>query len=237
MHVWAVALAVVLILVILWDAFETIILSRRVSRKFRLTRLFYRLLWTPWRAAAKRVPEGNRRENVLMVFGPASLILLLVAWAVGLIVSFALLHWGLGSQLSGPEGLTGFREDLYVSGTNFFTLGLGDVTPKTTAARTLTVLEIRNGIRFSRHRDRLCADDLAGVLPPRSEHLHARRSRGLAADRRATAAPAQLRGRRPSRPVLATGSAGRRSCSRATSPSRCSPTSARSTTTSRGWRR
>ena len=40
-----------------------------------------------------------------MVFGPASLILLLAAWAFGLIVSFALLHWGLGSQLSGPPGL------------------------------------------------------------------------------------------------------------------------------------
>jgi hypothetical protein len=148
MHVWAVAVAAALILVILWDAFETIILSRRVSRKFRLTRLFYQLLWTPWRAAAKRVPDGNRRENVLMVFGPASLILLLVVWAVGLIVSFALLHWGLGTQLTGPSGLTGFREDLYLSGTNFFTLGLGDVTPKTTAARTLTVLESGMGFAF-----------------------------------------------------------------------------------------
>jgi hypothetical protein len=72
MHPWAVALAVLLILVILWDAFETIILSRRVSQKFRLTRAFYRLLWTPWRAAARLVPEGNRRENLLMVFGPLS---------------------------------------------------------------------------------------------------------------------------------------------------------------------
>jgi hypothetical protein len=148
MHPWAVAVAAALILVILWDAFETIILSRRVSRKFRLTRLFYQLLWTPWRAAAKRVPDGNRRENVLMVFGPASLILLLMVWAVGLIVSFALLHWGLGTQLTGPSGLTGFREDLYLSGTNFFTLGLGDVTPKTTAARTLTVLESGMGFAF-----------------------------------------------------------------------------------------
>jgi hypothetical protein len=147
-HLWAVAFATVLIVTILWDAFETIILSRRVSRKFRLTRLFYRLLWTPWRAAAKGVPEGNRRENVLMVFGPLSLILLLVAWAFGLIVSFALLHWGLGSQLAGPSGLTGFREDLYMSGTNFFTLGLGDVTPKTAVARALTVLEAGMGFAF-----------------------------------------------------------------------------------------
>ncbi len=148
MHVWAVAAGAALILVILWDAFETIILSRRVSRKFRLTRIFYRLLWTPWRAAAKLVPEGNRRENVLMVFGPASLILLLVAWAIGLIVSFALLHWGLGSRLSGPPDLIGFREDLYMSGTNFFTLGLGDVTPKTMTGRALTVLESGMGFAF-----------------------------------------------------------------------------------------
>src|SRR5713226_4001278 len=148
MHPWAVALAVLLILVILWDAFETIILSRRVSRKFRLTRAFYRLFWTPWRAAARRVPEGNRRENLLMVFGPLSLILLLVTWAVGLITGFGLLHWGLGSQLSGPSGLTGFREDLYMSGTTFFTLGLGDVTPRTPLARALTVLESGMGFAF-----------------------------------------------------------------------------------------
>lgn len=147
-HPWAVALATALIVTILWDAFETIILSRRVSRKFRLTRLFYRLLWTPWRAAAKGVPEGNRRENVLMIFGPLSLILLLVAWAFGLIVSFGLLHWGLGSQLTGPAGLTGFREDLYMSGSTFFTLGLGDVTPKTAVARALTVLESGMGFAF-----------------------------------------------------------------------------------------
>src|SRR5437660_4422415 len=148
MHPWAVALAIPLILVILWDAFETIILSRRVSRKFRLTRAFYRLLWTPWRAVARLVPQGNRRENVLMIFGPLSLILLLGVWAFGLIFSFALLHWGLGSQMVGPDHLTGFREDLYMSGTTFFTLGLGDVTPRTTLARALTVLESGMGFAF-----------------------------------------------------------------------------------------
>jgi hypothetical protein len=148
MHAWAVAAGVALILVILWDAFETIILSRRVSRRFRLTRLFYRMLWTPWRAVARGVPEGNRRENVLMVFGPLSLILLLATWALGLVVSFGLLHWGLGSQLAGPSGLTGFREDLYMSGSTFFTLGLGDVTPTTAVARALTVLESGMGFAF-----------------------------------------------------------------------------------------
>src|SRR5713101_6456860 len=148
MHPWAVLLAVPLILVILWDAFETIVLSRRVSRKFRLTRLFYRLLWRPWRSAARLFPAGNRRENALMVFGPLSLILLLATWAVGLVVSFALLHWGLGSNMTSADGLQGFRVDLYMSGTTFFTLGLGDVTPRTTLARALTVLESGMGFAF-----------------------------------------------------------------------------------------
>jgi hypothetical protein len=141
-------LAFLLVAVILWDAFQTIILSRRVSRRFRPTRAFYRLLWTPWRAAARRVSEGNRRENLLTVFGPLSLILLIALWALGLVVSFALLHWGLGSRLTDPEGGAGFGVDLYMSGTTFFTLGLGDVAPRTPLARGLTVLEAGMGFGF-----------------------------------------------------------------------------------------
>ena len=54
----AAALAALMILFILWDAFQTIVLARRVSRRFRLTRLFYRSFWAPWRAAAARDPAG-----------------------------------------------------------------------------------------------------------------------------------------------------------------------------------
>jgi len=148
MHPWAAFIAVPLILVILWDAFETIVLSRRVSNRFRLTRLFYRLLWRPWRGAARLLPAGNRRENALMVFGPLSLLLLLATWAVGLIVAFALLHWGLGSRMVAPDDSSGFLVDLYMSGTTFVTLGLGDVTPRNSLARALTVAESGMGFAF-----------------------------------------------------------------------------------------
>jgi hypothetical protein len=148
MHPWATAIAALFTAVVLWDAFQTIILSRRVSRRFRPTRAFYRLLWTPWRAAARTIPPGNRRENVLMVFGPLSLLCLIAMWVLGLIVSFALLHWGLGSQLKTPDGASGFSTDLYMSGTTFFTLGLGDVTPRTALARALTVCESGTGFAF-----------------------------------------------------------------------------------------
>jgi len=42
LKIFAVILGLLLILVVLWETFETIVLPRRVTRQFRLTRLFYR---------------------------------------------------------------------------------------------------------------------------------------------------------------------------------------------------
>ncbi len=38
----AFAAGVAIFLIVIWDAFESIILPRRVTRRFRLTRLFYK---------------------------------------------------------------------------------------------------------------------------------------------------------------------------------------------------
>src|SRR5215468_12693648 len=104
MHALTAVAGALLALIILWDAFQTIVLSRRVSRRFRPTRAFYRMLWTPWRAVANRIAYGNRREKLLTVFGPLSQILLIVLWALGLVVSFGLLHWGIGSHMTTADG-------------------------------------------------------------------------------------------------------------------------------------
>jgi len=40
---------VAIFFIVLWDAFEAIILPRRVTRKFRLARLFYRSTWSMWK--------------------------------------------------------------------------------------------------------------------------------------------------------------------------------------------
>src|SRR5438309_11394948 len=83
-----------LLAVVLWDAFETIILPRRVNRRLRLTRAFYRATWTPWAASARLVRAGNRRELFLSFYGPLSLVLLLALWAAGLVTGFGLLPFG-----------------------------------------------------------------------------------------------------------------------------------------------
>src|SRR5438067_6964650 len=148
MRILAIIFGIFGIIAILRDAFETIILPRRVSRKIRLSRLFYTSTWLLWSAFARKMRPGNRREYYLGYFGPLSLIMLLVAWAAVLIVAFTLLQWGLSSDLNAPEKTVTFWTYLYMSGTTFITLGFGDVTPLAGLGRLLAVLEAGTGFLF-----------------------------------------------------------------------------------------
>jgi len=139
---------IALMLGILQDGFETIILPRKVSRRYRLSRLFYASTWMLWSGIGRRMRPGNRREFYLSYFGPLSLLLLLICWALGLILGFALLQWGLGSEFASPQKEMTFGTYLYVSGTTFITLGLGDVAPLTAIGRFLTVIEAGMGFGF-----------------------------------------------------------------------------------------
>ena len=139
-------------LIIIWsvllDAFETVVLPRRVTRHFKLTAWFYRRTWIPWRGIARRIKTTSRQQNFLGYFGPLLLILLLGFWAAGLIFGFAIIQYGIGGheQLN-QEPLT-FGRILYHSGETFFTLGYGDIVPTSGGARALSVIEAGMGFAF-----------------------------------------------------------------------------------------
>jgi len=137
-------LGVLLVLTILWDAFETIILPRRVTRRLRLTSLFYRSIWWPWSGLTLRLTSGKQREKYLGLFGPLSLIFLLSFWATGVIFGYAIITSSLGEKLNTSE-IVNFWTYVYISGTNFFTLGYGDITPVEPLGRALAVVEAGNG--------------------------------------------------------------------------------------------
>jgi hypothetical protein len=142
------AAGALLIALILFDAFETILQPRRVTHRWRFARLFYRTTWRAWRSLAIIFKPGKRREAMLGTFGPLSLLALFATWMGGLVLGFGLLHWSLRSVLQAPEARTTFLTYLYMSGTTFFTLGLGDVTPLGGLARTLVVTESGLGFGF-----------------------------------------------------------------------------------------
>ena len=93
-----------LIFIVLWDAFETIILPGRVTRKFRFTRLFYRYTWLLWNSM-RTIFSSRRQETYMAFYGPLSVILLLSVWAFGIILGFALLLLAPGSPLNAPGGV------------------------------------------------------------------------------------------------------------------------------------
>jgi hypothetical protein len=149
MWIFLTLISVALIVVVLVDAFEAMVQPRRVTRRYRLTRLYYRTVWTAWRGVARRLPPGKKREAFLSVFGPLSLLALFVVWFAGLILGFGLLHWSLATplHLSPPEPVDLWTY-LYFSGTTFFTLGYGDVTPASTSGQVLAIIEAGTGFGF-----------------------------------------------------------------------------------------
>jgi hypothetical protein len=89
---------------------------------------------------------GKCRDSFLGVFGPLSMLFLLAFWAAGLVLGFALLHFA--AEHEGARRGESFVRELYMSGETFFTLGLGDVTPHTHAAKLITVTEAGMGFGF-----------------------------------------------------------------------------------------
>ena len=148
MRVVTMLLGVLCLLVVLLDAFQTIILPRRAAGRLRLTRIFYILTWMPWRFVASSIHHPRKRETALSFYGPLSLIFLLVVWACGMVFGFSLIYYALGSPFNDASQPVGYLSDLYVSGTNFFTLGLGDVTPHAMVARILSTCEAGTGFGF-----------------------------------------------------------------------------------------
>ncbi|MGD0443793.1 MAG: potassium channel family protein [Edaphobacter sp.] len=135
------------------DAFQTIVLPRRPTGHFRITRLFILMTWGPWVRMAGRARDSKVREQVYSIYGPLSLLLLLLIWALLLVFGFGLFYFSMRSpfgdlMLPRAGRWAQFGTDIYVSGTTLFTLGLGDVVPHSRFARALIISESGVGLGF-----------------------------------------------------------------------------------------
>ena len=148
MHFLAGCLGVVMIGAILIDAFESVLLPRRVTHAYRLIRLFYRLTWPAWKATAQLFHSLRRRESFLSLFAPLSFLMMFAAWALGLILGFALLHWAFQTQMFAADPARTVVSYTYFSGVTFFTVGYGDLSPLDVPGRFLAVCEAGIGFGF-----------------------------------------------------------------------------------------
>ena len=148
MHPLVSIVGFVLIFIILLDAFETVVLPRRIQRRLRITALFYRITWIRWIQISRHIKSTSRREGFLAYYGPFSILNLLGFWALGLIFGFACVQYGLGEHLQLSNEKITFGKLIYHSGETFFTLGYGDIVPNNAIARALAVLEAGMGFAF-----------------------------------------------------------------------------------------
>ena len=134
------------------DAVQTVVIPRRAVGRFRITRFFFVFTWRPWVFLGERIRSNKLREQFFGIYGPLSLIFLLLFWAALLTLGFALILFGLGtpyhdaSLLPGHHPAASFLTDVYVSGTSLTTLGPGDVVPRRQVARLLMIVESGTGL-------------------------------------------------------------------------------------------
>ena len=140
-------IATVVLLIVLQDAFEVMLLPRRIRRRLRLMRLYFNATWAMWSRASSRISRPAQREHTLALYGPLAMLLLFALWAAALITCFGTLMWTLEPP-PGHSGGSPWSEQVYMSGVTFFTLGYGDVVPHSGAAQFTSVLEAGTGIGF-----------------------------------------------------------------------------------------
>lgn len=138
----------IIIIVILVDAFETIILPRRVNRRFRLARIFYKTFWKLWIKEKKLIKNPDKIKAYLGTFGPLSLIILIGIWAIFLIFGFALINYGLQISIQDPTRTKDFLSYFLVSGGTFFPVELVDTYTLGIEGKFLAIIEGGVGFAF-----------------------------------------------------------------------------------------
>lgn len=176
----AAIIGIVLIVATLQDAFEVVLLPRRVDRKHRFVHYFYRMTWAVWSRLGALLPRGGARESLLSVYGPMSMVLLFVIWGVGLIFGFGFLQYALQDG-PGTSLNTTLTHQLYMSGDAFFTLGAESTVAHSPVAYMLVFIEAGIGFGF--------IGLMVGYLPVLYHHFTQRDLQLIQMDARAGSPP------------------------------------------------
>jgi hypothetical protein len=143
MELFELAVGLLILALVFWDVFQTIVVPRPTPGRFRLSRYLVRGAWRAARGTAG--PEvGGTRDQLLGLFAPAATILLLGAWLSGLILGYGLILFALRAELHpDPQDL---GTALYFAASSILTLGFGDIVAVGALARIVVVAAAASGL-------------------------------------------------------------------------------------------
>ncbi|MBC5806398.1 MAG: hypothetical protein DLM53_11925 [Candidatus Eremiobacter antarcticus] len=122
-----------IVTLILIDVFASVVVPRAVRWDWRVSPRLIRYAWAAWRSAGLRMQPAERQDAFLAMFAPFNVILLLIVWLIALIFGYALMFYGLRSEMRPPLGSLG--DAAYFAGTALLTIGFGDIVATAGPAR------------------------------------------------------------------------------------------------------
>jgi len=144
LHWGEIVVGLALVLIVLYDLFQSVVLPRPAINKLATVRYLLRGAWLTWRWVGNRISSIPRRERWLATYGPIGVLLSFVVWGLALVLGYGLIIDGLRDQLRpAPES---FGTSLYFSATTLVPLSYGDIIPLGVMARLATIAESVTGI-------------------------------------------------------------------------------------------
>src|SRR5436305_6463804 len=144
LHWGEITAGLALLLIVLYDIFQSIVLPRPAINKLATVRYLVRGLYWIWRWAGNRMESIPRRERWLATYGPVGVLVIFVAWGLALVLAYGLIVDGVRDEMRPiPDN---FGTSLYLSATTLVPLSYGDVVREAVHARTATVADSATGV-------------------------------------------------------------------------------------------
>ena len=135
---------VAVVVLVMHDVFQSVVVPRWSSRRFRIAPHLFETSWNGWRRLGARYEVGDAREDFLGMFAPLALMISLVAWVLLLISGYGLCFWALREQTE-PH-IQSFGEAFYMAGTTLITIGYGDFASVGGTARVVSLAAGASGL-------------------------------------------------------------------------------------------
>ena len=136
------ALGLLLLVLVFWDVFQTIVVPRPTPGWFRLGRYIVRSLWRVVRAVGGK--DISSHDRLLGLFAPASTILFLITWLGVMIVGYGLILFALRDEMQ--PTLPDLGTAIYFAASSVLTLGYGDIVANGAASRFVVVAAAASGL-------------------------------------------------------------------------------------------